>query len=195
LKTRTRFNPESSHFSFFQENMYLDSSSVSETWFQVQFFKQIESNSGSNFENQTQFRIESYKPKWAFFTRQSGLPSQHWSKPWSKRKYKKCEKSAEKELDEHNPFMESIKAFFFFFFKITSIYVHICMGLLKYPWQEKTWHKQSCSRTFVAVNRLLSFLTPVCVCVLVSLSRLLLQAHLFIWKWETKPDSICCCFP
>jgi hypothetical protein len=91
--------------------------------------------------------------------------------------------------------MESIKAFLKN--KKIKIYLYLCTylyGSLKYPWQEKTWHKQSCSRTLLQWTVCCLF-WHLCVCVLVSLSRLLLQAHLFIWKWETKPNSICCCFP
>jgi hypothetical protein len=177
--------------------MYLDSSSVSETWLQVQFFKKNRIQCEFQFWKPDPIpSLNHTKPKWAFLNRQSGYPAKTDPKHWSKRKILKCEKKVQKKIGWTQPIHGINQNFKNINIKNNIlIFMYVCMfGTLKYPWQEKTWHKQSCSKTLLHLNRLLSFLTPVVVWV--SLWGLIIASTLLLhMKWEKPNATQFCCIP
>jgi hypothetical protein len=68
-------------------------------------------------------------PKWAFLTRVKEGSQPTLIQTLKQKKILKMRKKCRKRLDEHNPFMESIKVFFKKIKKYTYIYVRIRMGL------------------------------------------------------------------
>lgn len=130
MKTQTRLNPDSSHFSFFKKQTCILILVLFQKLGSRFSSLKKESNSCSNFENQTQFQFESYKPKMGIsYSCQRGYSANTDPNLEAKENFKNAKK-CRKRLDEHNLFTESIKVL-----KINTkrIYLYlctyVCMGL------------------------------------------------------------------